>query len=146
MAACTPSIHVFLGRPLFLLSSGIHSIINFGILSSGILLTWPYHCSLFFSMMSMMSGCPFTPIISFVCSFFVLSILDFFAELLSTSISVDKILFDDIGTLLLLLLETNMTRVSTVVNVTCMGRGRNVYRFMVGKSEGKILLGKTWPG
>ena len=38
MAVCTPSIHVFLGRPLFLLSSGIHSIINFGILSSGILL------------------------------------------------------------------------------------------------------------
>ena len=36
MAACTPSIHVFLGRPLFLLSSGTHSIINFGILSSGI--------------------------------------------------------------------------------------------------------------
>jgi hypothetical protein len=34
MAACTPSIHIFLGRPLFLLSSGI-------------LLTWPYHCSLF---------------------------------------------------------------------------------------------------
>ena len=64
MAACTPSIHVFLGRPLFLLSSGIHSIINFGILSSGILLTWPYHCSLFFSVMSMMSGCPFTPITS----------------------------------------------------------------------------------
>jgi len=52
MAACTPSIHVFLGRTLFLLSSGIHSIINFVILSSGILLTWPYHCSLFFSMMS----------------------------------------------------------------------------------------------
>jgi hypothetical protein len=26
------SIHVFLGRPLFLLSSGIHSIINFDIL------------------------------------------------------------------------------------------------------------------
>ena len=43
MAACTPSIHVFLGRPLFLLSSGTHSIINFGILSSGILLTWPYN-------------------------------------------------------------------------------------------------------
>ena len=42
MAACTPSIHVFLGRPLFLLSHGIQSIINFGILSSGILLTWPY--------------------------------------------------------------------------------------------------------
>ena len=92
MAACTPSIHVFLGRPLFLLSSGIHSIINFGILSSGILLTWPYHCNLFFSMMSMMSGCPFTPIISFIRSFFVLSILDFFSDL-STSISVDKILF-----------------------------------------------------
>ena len=53
MAACTPSIHVFLGRPLFRLSIGTHSIINFGILSSGILLTWPYHCSLFFSMMSM---------------------------------------------------------------------------------------------
>ena len=32
MAACTPSIHVFLGRPLFLLSVGVHSIINFGIL------------------------------------------------------------------------------------------------------------------
>jgi len=31
MAARTPSIHVFNGRPLFLLSSGIHSIINFGI-------------------------------------------------------------------------------------------------------------------
>jgi len=28
MAACTPSIHVFLGRHLFLLSPGIHSIIN----------------------------------------------------------------------------------------------------------------------
>ena len=28
MAARTPSIHVFLGRPLFLLSPGIHSIIN----------------------------------------------------------------------------------------------------------------------
>jgi len=41
VAACTPSIHVFLGRPLFLLSCGIHSIINFGILSSGIL--WMYH-------------------------------------------------------------------------------------------------------
>jgi hypothetical protein len=47
MAACTPSIHVFLGRPLFRLSSGI-------------LLMWLYHCSLFFSMMSMMSGFPFT--------------------------------------------------------------------------------------
>ena len=30
MAACTPSLHVFLGRPLFLLSIGVHSIINFG--------------------------------------------------------------------------------------------------------------------
>ena len=47
MAACTPSIHVFLGHPLFLLSGGIHSIISFGSLSSGILLTCPYHCSLF---------------------------------------------------------------------------------------------------
>ena len=28
MTACTPSIHVFLGHPLFLLSSGTHSIIN----------------------------------------------------------------------------------------------------------------------
>jgi hypothetical protein len=45
MAACTPSIHVFLERPLFLLSSGIHSIINFGVLSSGIRFTWSYHCS-----------------------------------------------------------------------------------------------------
>jgi hypothetical protein len=25
-------------------------------------LTWPFHCSLLFSMMSMMSGFPFTPI------------------------------------------------------------------------------------
>ena len=49
MAACTPSIHVFLGRPLFLLSRGIQSIINFDILSSAILLTWPYNCSLFCS-------------------------------------------------------------------------------------------------
>ena len=47
MAACTPSIHVFLGRPLFLLSRGIHSKINFGILSSGIILMWPYHCTIF---------------------------------------------------------------------------------------------------
>jgi hypothetical protein len=30
MATFTPSIYVFLGRPLFVLSSGIHSIINFG--------------------------------------------------------------------------------------------------------------------
>ena len=56
MAVCTPSIHVFLGCPLFLLSRGIQSIINFGILSSGILLMWPYHCSLFCSVISMMSG------------------------------------------------------------------------------------------
>ena len=77
MAACTPSIHVFLGCPLFLLSHGIQSIINFGILSSGILLRWPYHCSLFCSMISMMSGFPFTPIMSFICSFFILSILIF---------------------------------------------------------------------
>jgi hypothetical protein len=62
MAACTHSIHVFLGRPLFLLSSCIHSMINFGILSSGILLTWSYRCSLFFSMMPMLSGFPFTPL------------------------------------------------------------------------------------
>ena len=46
MAARTPSIHVFLGRPLFLLSPGIHSIINFGSLSSCILLTCPYHITL----------------------------------------------------------------------------------------------------
>ena len=63
MAAYTPSIHIFLGRPLFLLSRGIHPIINFGILSSGISLTWSYHCSLF---LSMMSGSPFTPNISFM--------------------------------------------------------------------------------
>jgi len=50
VAACTPSIHVFLGRPLFLLFPGIHSIINFGSLLSCILLTWPYHWSLFLSM------------------------------------------------------------------------------------------------
>src|SRR5215475_15589756 len=93
MVARTPSIHVFLGRPLFLLSPGIHSIINFGSLSSCILLTWPYHWSLFLYMLSTMSGFSFTPIISFLCLFFISSILDFLADLLSTSISVDKILF-----------------------------------------------------
>jgi hypothetical protein len=30
-------------------------------------LTWPYHCSLFFCMMSTMSGFHFTPISSFIC-------------------------------------------------------------------------------
>jgi len=40
-----------------------------------------------------MSGFPFTPVISFICSFFILSILDFLSDLLSTSVSVDKILF-----------------------------------------------------
>jgi hypothetical protein len=40
-------------------------------------LTWPYHCSLFFSMMSMMFNFPFTPIISFIRSLFILTILDF---------------------------------------------------------------------
>jgi hypothetical protein len=44
-------------------------------------------------MMSMTSGVPFTPIISFICSFFILSIIDFLADLRNTSISVDKILF-----------------------------------------------------
>jgi hypothetical protein len=44
-------------------------------------------------MMSMMSGFPFTPIISFIFSFFILSIFYFLADLLITSISVDKILF-----------------------------------------------------
>jgi hypothetical protein len=57
MAACTLSIHVFLGRPLSLLSSGVHSIINVGILSSGSLLTWPHRRrSLFVSMTSVMFG------------------------------------------------------------------------------------------
>jgi len=108
MAARTPSIHFFPGRPLFLLSPGIHSIINFVSLSSCILLTWPYHWSLFLSMMSIISGFSFTPIISFilVCSFFILSILDFLADLLSTSISVDKILFISLVGILLLLLKT----------------------------------------
>ena len=90
MAARTPSIHVFLGRPLFLLSPGIHYIISFGSLSSCILLTWPYHWSLYLSIISIMSGFSFTPIISFICSFFILSILDFLANLLSTFISVNK--------------------------------------------------------
>jgi hypothetical protein len=49
-------------------------------------------------MMSMMFGVPLTPIISFICSFFILSILDFLADLLSTSISVDKTIFDYIIT------------------------------------------------
>jgi len=51
MTACTPSIHVFLGRPLLFLSSGIHSIINFGILSSGILLTWLYILNIHFNIL-----------------------------------------------------------------------------------------------
>ena len=63
MAACIPSIHVFLGCPLYLLSHCIQSIIKFGILSSGIPLTWPYYCNLFCSIISMMSSFPFTPII-----------------------------------------------------------------------------------
>ena len=66
MAARTSSIHVFLGRLLFLLSPAIPSIINIGSLSSCILLTWPYHWSLFLSMMSIISGFSFTPIISFI--------------------------------------------------------------------------------
>jgi phage-related holin len=49
-------------------------------------LTWPYHWSLSLSMMSVMSGFSFTHIISFICSFLILSILDFLADLLSTSI------------------------------------------------------------
>ena len=69
MAACNSSIHVFLGRPLFLLSRGTQSIINFGNISSGILLMWPYHCSLLCSMIPMMSGFHFTPIFSFICSY-----------------------------------------------------------------------------
>jgi hypothetical protein len=48
-------------------------------------LTWPYHCSLFFSIMSMMSGFPYTPIISFIFLFFIFSNLDFLADLRSTS-------------------------------------------------------------
>ena len=44
MAARTP-IHVFLGRPVFLLFPGIHSITHFGSLSSCILLMWPCHWS-----------------------------------------------------------------------------------------------------
>jgi hypothetical protein len=43
--------------------------------------------------MSIMSGFSFTPIISFICSFFILSNLDFLADLLSTSTSVAEILF-----------------------------------------------------
>ena len=85
LAACTLSIHVFLGRPLFLLSRGFYSIINFGILSSDILLTWPYHCSL--SPLWCL-WCPAS--LSFVFSFFILSILDFLADLLSTFIYVDN--------------------------------------------------------
>ena len=34
MTACTPSIHVFLGHPLFLSSHGIQSIINYGMLET----------------------------------------------------------------------------------------------------------------
>ena len=91
MAARTPSIHVFLGRPLFLLSPGIHSIINSGSLSSCILLTWPYHWSLFLSMISTMSGFSFNPIISFICSFFISgNLLQFKIEACAEPILVSK--------------------------------------------------------
>ena len=79
MAALLLPSTFFLDVLFFLLSGGIHSIISFGSLSSGILLTCPYHCSLFFCVVSMMSGFPFIPIISLICSFFILSILDFLA-------------------------------------------------------------------
>ena len=49
IASCTPFIQVFFGRPFFFLSIGIHSIRSLGNLCSGILLTWPYYCNLFFS-------------------------------------------------------------------------------------------------
>jgi hypothetical protein len=65
MAARNPSIHIFLGRPLFLLSSGI-------------LLTWPYRCSLFFRMMSYDVRLPFHPF--YFLYIFILSIIDFLAE------------------------------------------------------------------
>ena len=52
-------------------------------------LTWPYHWSLFLSMMSIISGFSFTPIISFICLFFILSILDFLADLPSLSYTVN---------------------------------------------------------
>ena len=50
-------------------------------------------CSLFYSIISMMSGFSFIPIISFIFSFLILSVLDFLADLLNTSFSVDKIIF-----------------------------------------------------
>jgi hypothetical protein len=42
--------------------------------------------------MSMMAGFSFTPVITFIYSFFILSILDLLPDLLSTAISVDRIL------------------------------------------------------
>jgi len=54
---CSYTFHPrFFRRLLFLLSPGIHFIINFDILSSCILLMWPYHWSLFLPMMSIISG------------------------------------------------------------------------------------------
>jgi Zn-finger protein len=58
MAACTPSIHVFLGRSLFRLSSGTHSKINFGIHFSGIFMMWPYHkCPFYIFIKSKLGNC-----------------------------------------------------------------------------------------
>jgi hypothetical protein len=97
-----------------------HSIINFGILSSGILLTWLYHCSLFFSMMSMMSGFLFTPIISFTFSFFILYILDFLADVLNISISIDKFLFISLVGILNLILMLNInthTKIQSILDL-----------------------------
>ena len=116
MAACTPSIHVLLGRPLFLLSSGIHSIINFASLSSCILLTCPYRWSLFLSIMSIMSGSSFTSIISFICSFVILSNLDFLADLLSTSIQITNMKYS--STVPLSVLRKNAVPVIDVAKVS----------------------------
>ena len=54
MAACTPSIHVFLGRPLFHLSSGNQSIINFDIPLASF---WRGHTIVVFSSL----WCPWCP-------------------------------------------------------------------------------------
>jgi hypothetical protein len=68
------SIHLVLGLPLGLLPLNFVSSVLFGILSSAMRMTWPYHFSLFISMSYFMSS---TFSCSLMSSFLILSLLVF---------------------------------------------------------------------